>query len=391
MDRKQWVTTVVIGMALGLGQQAYAGDLKITLPKRSHTTPVQRLNQKGVEAVRSHNYGKAEAFFYKAYLLDPDDPFTLNNLGYISEMQGQVDRAQSFYTLAGKQPTDAVIYRASSDRGNAKKVENRSVNEALNISPQSLQVNHDNVEAVRLLSQGRAPEVDLLLQQTLKIDPNNIFTLNNMGVAKELEGESDDALRYYQAAAANHSDAAALVTISSTWRGKPVSEMAAQNAKNLHNRLESSKGPEVKLAELNLRAVSAVNRNDLTTAQQDFRAAYALDPNNAFAINNIGYLSEMQGDQETAEFFYGRAKTGTGANAPVGLATRRSAEGAKLLQVASANDVKVEAKTVEERNIRRQRNEPIVLRHRDNTLVDESAAQPAPANGSTPPPTPQVK
>jgi Flp pilus assembly protein TadD len=388
MDRKKlWMAMVAMGLTISLGSQAHAGDLKITLPKRSISTPVQRLNQKGVEAVRSHNYGKAEALFYKAYLLDPDDPFTLNNLGYVSEMQGQVDRAQDFYTLAGKQPTDAVIYRASSDRENAKRVENRSVNEALNISPQSLQVNHDNVEAVRLLSQGRAPEVDLLLQQSLKTDPHNIFTLNNMGVAKELEGESDDALKYYEAAAADHSDAAALVTINSAWRGKPVSEMAAQNARNLRNRLENGKGPDVKLAELNLRGVSAVNRNDLTTAQKDFRAAYALDPNNAFAINNIGYLSEMQGDQETAEFFYDRAKIGTGASAPVGLATRRAAEGSKLVQVASANDAKVQAKTVEERNMRRQRNEPIVLRHRDNTLVMEPTATPADAGS----PTQQIK
>jgi Flp pilus assembly protein TadD len=387
--KQQWVAAIAVGLMLG--SQAWAGDIKISLPKRSNPTPVQRLNQKGVEAVRSHNYAKAEALFYKAYLLDPDDPFTLNNLGYVSEMQGQVDRALSFYALAGKQPTDAVIYRASSDRINAKKVENRSVNEALNISPQSLQVNHDNVEAVRLLSQGRAPEVDLLLQQTLKSDPHNIFTLNNMGVAKELEGESDDALKYYDAAAAGQSDAAALVTLSNSWRGKPVNEMAAQNAKSLRSRLESRNSAEIKLAEMNLRGVSAVNRNDLTTAQQDFRAAYALDPNNAFAINNIGYLSEMMGDQETAQFFYDRARTGIDANAPVGLATRRTAEGSKLVQVAATNDVKVEAKTAAERAALRERHEPIVLRRRDNTLVDESAPQPVPAGTSTTTPNLPVK
>jgi Flp pilus assembly protein TadD len=376
MDRKLWTAAISLGLALGLTTQARAGDLRITLPRRSNATPVQRLNQEGVEAVRGHNYAKAETYFYKAYLLDPDDPFTLNNLGYVSEMQGQLDRAQNFYTLAGKQPTDAVIYRASSDRENVKKVLNRPVSEALNVSPQSLQINHDNVEAVRLLSEGRAPEVDLLLRQTLERDPHNVFTLNNMGVAKEQEGESEDALKYYDAASADHSDAAALVTISSAWRGKPVSEMAAQNAKSLRHRLES--GPDIKLAELNLRGVSAVNRNDLVAAQKDFREAYALDPYNAFAINNIGYLSEMQGDQETAQFFYDRAKSGTGSNAPVGLATHRSAEGSKLLQVASANDAKVEAKTVEERNLRRERNEPVVLRHRDNTLVVEPATPASP-------------
>jgi len=46
-----------------------------------------------------------------------------------------------------------------------------------------------------------------------------------------------------------------------------------------------------------------MNRNELRAAQQDFLKAYALDPSNAFANNNIGYLSEIEGDRETAQFF----------------------------------------------------------------------------------------
>ena len=103
----------VIGAVVASGTRVYAGDLKINLPKGSHFTPVQRLNREGVEAIRKHAYEKAETLFYKAYLLDPDDPFTLNNLGYIAELQGQVDRAQRFYQLAGQQASDAVIERAS--------------------------------------------------------------------------------------------------------------------------------------------------------------------------------------------------------------------------------------------------------------------------------------
>src|SRR5579862_8575881 len=110
MSWKAWLAAAIVtGSIVGAAPQAHAGDIKITLPKRSHLTPVQRLNREGVEAVRKHNYNKAEAFFYKAYLLDPDDPFTLNNLGYVSELQGQVDRAQRFYTLAGQEATDANI------------------------------------------------------------------------------------------------------------------------------------------------------------------------------------------------------------------------------------------------------------------------------------------
>jgi Flp pilus assembly protein TadD len=369
---KRWAVAGVIAAAAVWAPRARAGDIKVTLPRRSHLTPVQRLNQEGVEAIRKHGYEKAETLFYKAYLLDPDDPFTLNNLGYILELQGQVDRALRFYELAGQEPTDAVIARASSPR-----VEGRSIKEALAVPDVPLQINQQNVEAVRLLSQGRAPEADLLLQRVLKSDPQNVFTLNNLGVAKEMEGETESALKYYDEAAATHSDASAVVTLSRSWRGKPLSEMAAQNAKALRTRLEAHNNREVNLAELNIRGVSAVNRNDLSAADQDFRKAYALDPNNAFAINNIGYLSEIEGDRETAEFFYDKARATAGPKTTVGLATRRSAEGLKLSQVASASDVKVEAKVAEDQQALRNQRQPILLRRRDNSVVEEPSTPPA--------------
>ncbi len=380
MSWKQWIVVGVMSASLGWVPAAHAKDFKITLPKRSHLTAVQRLNQEGVVELHKHRYEKAETLFYKAYLLDPDDPFTLNNLGYIAELQGQVDRAQRFYQLAGEQATEAVVYRASSS-----KVEGRTMKEALAIPDMPLQVNHDNVEAVRLLSQGRAPEADILLQKVLKDNPQNIFTLNNMGVAKEMEGESETALKYYDSAAALQSDASAVVTLNRSWRGKPVSEMAAQNARNLRSRLEAQKTPEEKVAELNIRGVSDVNRNDLPAAAQAFRNAYSLDPNNVFALNNIGYLSEIEGDRETAQFFYDRAQALGGANTRVGLATRRSAEGMSLSQVAADSQAKVDAKVSQERAALRRQHEPILLRRRDNSVVEEPATPPAntsPANSS---------
>src|SRR5579862_3977809 len=99
---------------------ARAGDLKITIPRRSILTPVQKLNREGVDAVRKHNLKKAEELFYKAYLFDPDDSFTLNNLGYISELQGQIERAEKFYALAAEQPSDAVVDIASTREARGK-------------------------------------------------------------------------------------------------------------------------------------------------------------------------------------------------------------------------------------------------------------------------------
>jgi Flp pilus assembly protein TadD len=372
MSWKRWVVAAVISTVVGWALGARAGDVKITVPKRSHMTPVQRLNQEGVDAIRKHSYEKAETLFYKAYLLDPDDPFTLNNLGYIAELQGQVDRALNFYALAGQQATDAVIDRASSRR-----VQGRSIKEALSIPELPLQINHDNIEAVRLLSQGRAPEADLFLTKVLEKDPRNIFTLNNMGVAKEMEGDSQAALKYYDQAATGNSEATAVVTLNHAWRGKPVSEMAAQNARNLRNRLAKQESPDMKVAELNIQGVSALNRNDPTAAEQAFRKAYALDPNNAFAVNNIGYLAETEGDRETAQFFYDKAQTIAGSNLKVGLATRHSAEGTRLSQVASQNDTKVEGKVRQERDERRSQRQPILLRRRDNSVVEEPTTPPA--------------
>src|SRR5580765_1174371 len=215
MRSKRWLLGLALIAAAELTSQcAHAGDIKITLPKRSKLTPVQRLNREGVEAVRKRNYKKAEELFYKAYLFDPEDAFTLNNLGYISEMQGHIDRAQRFYALSAEHSSDATVDLASSRhmRGQPMKM-------ALATTNGPLEVNHANVEAVRLLGQGRAPEADLLLQRVLKVETNNIFTLNNMGVAKEMEGEAQEALRYFDQAAIVQTDAAAVVTTNRTWRG----------------------------------------------------------------------------------------------------------------------------------------------------------------------------
>jgi Flp pilus assembly protein TadD len=359
------LTIASLGLSLS---QAFAGDIRINIPRRSKLTPVQRLNREGVEAVRKHNYAKAERLFYKAYLFDPDDAFTLNNLGYISEMQGQLDRAEHFYELAAEQSSTAVV-----DMASAKEMKGRSMKDAVAVMNEPLQLNHANVEAVRLLSQGRAPEADMLLQKVLASDPKNIYTLNNLGVAKEMEGEAQDALRYFDQAAGGE-EATAVVTTNKSWRGRQVREMAQENAKGLRDHLAHQNELSEQVAELNLRGVSAVNRNDLRTADADFRKAYSLNPNDAFTLNNIGYVAELEGDRETAQFFYDHARQSQGASATVGVATRQTAEGRKLFAVAADNDGLVTTKVSQERDAFRRENQgPVLLRRRDNSVVDESA------------------
>jgi tetratricopeptide (TPR) repeat protein len=149
--------------AATISPSAFARDIKIEIPRPSHLTPVQRLNRDGVEALRRHEYEKAEKIFYKAYLYDPDDPFTLNNLGYISELKGDAERAHDFYSLAAQHAGDAAI-----DRSTPENLRGKPMQAALAVPELPMQMNHDNVEAVRLLSYGRASEADLLLEQTLQ-------------------------------------------------------------------------------------------------------------------------------------------------------------------------------------------------------------------------------
>lgn len=369
----------VVGMLLATAG-APAQKIKITLPRHSQLTPVQRLNRDGVDAVRKHDYGKAEQLFYKAYLYDPSDPFTLNNLGYVAELQGELSRAQSFYKLATEQGTDAFI-----DLSSEKEFEGKRMSVALNsLRDTPMQVNRMNFDAMTLLADRRAPEAETLLKQALQLDPHNGFTLNNLGVTEESIGDFDAAMRYYDAAASTRSSEPVVVTAASSWRGKPVSDVALQNAQSLQQKMKTMDLPAARAAMLASRGVTALNQNNWSTAREDFLQAYRLDPNSAFALNNAGYVAEREGDVETANFFYAKARAAGDAAARVGLATQQAAEGSPLTNVAGNNDQETQQKLDELRERRRRQQGPIELRRRNGTAVTTSEPQAQPPNGPTP-------
>lgn len=340
-------------------------ELRIPLPKKSKYTPVQQLNRDGVKALNKHNVDKAKRLFYKAYLIDPNDPFTLNNLGYVSELEGDMDRAQRFYDQAQANTSEAVV-----DWSTTKEVEGKAVAAVAGRTAEApMQVNRLNTQAIVLLRQDRAPEADLTLQQALRLEPKNPFTLNNMGFAKEKEGELEQAIRYYDQAAMTGSRDAVIVAINKDWRGKAISEIAAENAQKARKELAKSEDLQARVTRLNLRAVSAMNRNDRRTARRDFQEAYKLDPKNAFALNNMGYLAEMDGDKETAQDYYERARRAEHAGARVAVSTRPEVEGRPLDQVAQQSDSLVESKMQAEVEAKRRTKGAPALHTRDNRIV----------------------
>jgi Flp pilus assembly protein TadD len=361
------------------GVSASAQQVRIPLPKKSRFTPVQQLNRDGVAALKKHDISKAKRLFYKAYLIDPNDPFTLNNLGYVSELEGSMDRAQRYYDQARANTSEAVIDRSTADEVQGKTV----ASVAGHTEEGPLKVNELNSEALSLLNRDRAPEADVVLQAALKIDPKNPFTLNNMGFAKEKEGEIESAIKFYDSSAATGSRDPIVIAFNKSWRGRPISEVAAQNAEKSRKELSKAQDMQARVARLNLRGVSAMNRNDRKTARQNFEQAYKLDPNNSFAVNNMGYLAELDGDTETAQSFYEQAQRAERARQKVMVSTRPEMEGQTVGHVAEQSTTLVESGFAARAEARRRSGAPPALRTRDNRIIVEPKK---PANQSTTPP-----
>jgi Flp pilus assembly protein TadD len=365
---------------------AHAGGLRITIPKHSEATPVQKLNRQGVKEIQRHRLARAERLFYRAYLIDPDDPFTLNNLGYISELQGKIDRAQHYYQLAAKENnSETVIAMASSRNLEGKKLSD--VTESY--GNLELRVNRGNLEAMSLLEKGRSQEAEDILRNTLKLDPRNPFTLNNLGYTMETQGDLDSALRFYNDASITHSSEPIVVSLDPKWRGKAISDVAFKNEQAVRARLESQQSNQDRAARLHVEGVSALNHNQDEKAYQDFREAYRLDPNSAFSLNNMGFVSEAFGDKETANEFYSSAQRAEGAGAPVSVASHHEMVGVAVGQVAGTNSQASEADLQAEAEAKRRNHAPIVLRRRDNSPVampQQQAPQSQPSGAQAPRP-----
>ena len=364
--RLKIVLTFFSSLLLASLLHAEEKTLRISIPKRTKPTPVQALNRDGVKAVEKHDYTQAKKLFYKAYLLDPDDPFTLNNLGYIAELEGDVDRAQRFYQLAQEQNSQATVDRSSNDDNKGKTV----AAVAGHAQTGGVQVNVLNVEAIGLLNKDRVAEADLVLQKALRLDARNPFTLNNLGYTKEKEGELEQAINYYRQAADRNSNDPVIVTVNKSWRGRGISKVAASNAKNAQTALSKEDTTEARVARLNQRGVSALNRNDRVEARKCFVQAYKLAPEDAFTLNNMGYVSELDGDRESADFYYAKAKGADNHERHVTLASRREDEGKKLVEVADKNDNKADASLQAEQELRRRSGKAPVL-------IERSTGRPA--------------
>jgi len=163
------------------------------------------------------------------------------------------------------------------------------------------------------------------------------------------------------------------VTVTKEWRGRAISEVAGENAEKARKELARSNNVEDQVARLNLRGVSAMNRNDRKAARDYFQQAYKLDPKNSFTINNMGYLSELEGDKETAGSYYEQAENARRSRARVAVSTRPEAEGRAVGQVAGQSNSLVDNQMEAVAEAKRRGGAPPALRTRDNRIVIDKA------------------
>ena len=140
-----------------------------------------------------------------------------------------------------------------------------------------------------------------------------------------------------------------------------MSTMAADSARRLDARIQRMDSTEAHAAMFTLRGVTAANKNDWVEARQDFLQAYSLDPSSAFSLNNRGYVAEMDGDLETAQFFYDKARRADNSDVRVGLSSLQSAEGKRLVTVAGESKQQVGGELDSYSQERRRQTEPIEL------------------------------
>src|SRR6202167_5655562 len=258
--------TLLAMQLLAGGRPGFASNLQIPIPQRGVSTPSQKLNREGVAELKRGHQKKAKQLFYRAYLLDPQDPFTLNNLGYVAELEGDADRALRYYALAAQEHTDALIDQSSEAARREKPLDEafRQVHDS------DHELSKLNERAIVLLQQGHVFEARNLLQSALLRHPSDPFLLNNLGYALEAVGDVEGALRYYAAAASLHSTQRVVVTPRVKWRGRPISEVAAGNAADVSQQIAHGEGVEATTARLNLRGVAALNENHPSVAREFF-------------------------------------------------------------------------------------------------------------------------
>ena len=80
------------------------------------TSPTQEQLTEGIKAYRNGDTQKFIQLTKKAYQMDPNDPFVINDMGVVYELEGNKDAALAKYKEAVQKAGDRVIRYSQIDR-----------------------------------------------------------------------------------------------------------------------------------------------------------------------------------------------------------------------------------------------------------------------------------
>jgi choline-sulfatase len=188
-------------------------------------------------------------------------------LGDIARTQGRLEEAAAHYKLAlGIEPQNTRLQKVLSELASPPGKDGGPA------SAQAARLDGMEQEAVALIAAGRLGEARSILQRILRLDPNHVDALVNIGTVAYRSGELDAALDYFQKAA----------------RLDPGQAMAFSNMGTVCFGLFQQRN----------------DRAWLPQALRHFQAAIRLDPGLSDAYNGRGavYLALNRGDEAVGDF-----------------------------------------------------------------------------------------
>src|SRR5437016_5802171 len=158
-----------------------------------------QINRGNVEAMSLMQQGRiqeADVVLQRTLAVDPRNPFTLNNLGYAMEAEGNLEKAVQYYSQAANLHSSQNIIVALDRRwrgksisdvasGNAKAVRRRLESEE-GAMDEGARLSVQGVSALNRIDPNPACQY---IRDTYPLEPKSAFTLNNIGYIAQLEGD----------------------------------------------------------------------------------------------------------------------------------------------------------------------------------------------------------
>ena len=245
-------------------------------------------------------YAEAEEFLQQAKRNFPDNSAGYRMLGDFYFTTGNLDKAIAEYTaLYQEHPQDIQVKKNYIQL----LIERNRFDEATKLNDEILQANpHDNDALVSRsemqISGGNLKDAIATLQAVIKNDPKNGQAHYSLGVALDKSGDPQGAETEWVEAARLRPDlvdAQRSLAGAALRRGDP--NRLAQAASQIISLQPSS--PEGYV----LRALSEINRNQLTAAETDIRKAIDIAPQSSLAyvqLGNLKFTEKQYGDAAKA-------------------------------------------------------------------------------------------